>query len=226
MSEKSQTEVVRVLIADDQQLLRDGIASLLAIQEGIEVVGQAANGQDALDQAFELNPDVVLMDVRMPVLDGVKAAAALRAKLPGCRVLMLTTFEDDEYIVGALQEGATGYLLKDIPAADLAKAIKAAHKGVYQLDPVVMAKVVQTLVKSQTQLPKFSETSAVKITDLTNREIEVLHLIAKGASNRQIADHLFISEGTVKNHVSNILSRLGLKDRNQAALFAREHKLG
>jgi DNA-binding NarL/FixJ family response regulator len=121
-------------------------------------------------------------------------------------------------------------LLKDIPAADLAKAIKAAHKGVYQLDPVVMTKVVQNLVKSQNQsgVSNLSATSGggVKITDLTNREIEVLHLIAKGASNRQIADHLFISEGTVKNHVSNILSRLGLKDRNQAALFAREHKLG
>lgn len=210
---------VRVLVVDDQRLMRDGIASLLSIQAGIEVVGQAANGLEAVEQASQLRPDVILMDVRMPQMDGVTATAEVRRLLPACKILMLTTFDDEEYVLEALKAGASGYLLKDIPVQDLAQAVKAVHKGIYQLDPGVASKLLATMTgatKPATQPP---------ISDITGREREVLRLIAQGASNREIAEKLVISEGTVKNHISNILSRLGLRDRTQAAIFARENNL-
>ena len=222
---------VRVLVVDDQRLMRDGIASLLSIQEGIEIVGTAGNGQEAIEQAISLQPDVVLMDVRMPVMDGVAATGQLRRELPDCQVLMLTTFDDEEYIVDALQAGASGYLLKDIPAQDLAKAVISAHMGIYQLDAAVAGKMIASLAglgrgsSVPPPAPDSLPISPATQTDLTEREIEVLRLIAKGASNREIAEQLVISEGTVKNHISNILSRLGLRDRTQAAIYAREHDL-
>ncbi len=212
---------IRVLVADDQRLVREGISSLLNIQEGVEVVDTAIDGQEALQKALALHPDVVLMDVRMPVMDGIVAARKIRQQLPGCQVLMLTTFDDDEYIIKSLQAGACGYLLKDIPAVDLAQAVQLAHAGIYQLAPSVAGKLVGQLTDSvPTESPK-----PPPALDLTSRELDVLHLIATGATNREIAEELSISEGTVKNHVSNILSRLGLRDRIQAALFAHEHKL-
>lgn len=226
-----QTSTVRVLVVDDQQLMRDGIASLLGIQDGIEVVGTAANGQEAIEQAMALQPDVVLMDVRMPVLDGVAATAQIRRQLPECQVLMLTTFDDDEYVVEALRAGASGYLLKDIPAQHLAQAVQAVHRHIYQLDPSVARRVVASLAgpASQEQRPPApsqptagAPASTIKPGLLTEREIEVLRLIAQGATNREIAERLVISEGTVKNHISNILGRLGLRDRTQAAIHARE----
>ena len=216
---------VRVLVVDDQRLMRDGIASLLEIQEGIEVVGTASNGQEALEKALALCPDVILMDVRMPGMDGVTATAQIARQLPTCQILMLTTFDDDEYIVNALQSGASGYLLKDIPAHNLASAVQAVHRGVYQLDPAVVSKLVGALARPATAQPPARTGSALASNDLTEREIEVLRLIAQGATNREIATQLVISEGTVKNHISNILSRLGLRDRTQAAIFAREHAL-
>lgn len=221
------TARVRVLVVDDQRLMRDGIESLLGLQPGVEVLGSATNGREAVEQAHALAPDVVLMDIRMPVLDGVAATAEIRTALPSCQVLMLTTFDDDEYIVEALRAGACGYLLKDIPARELAQAIIAAHNGVFQLDPAVAAKVVAALQSSRTRpAGAGSGTSrpqtADPLVDLTEREVEVLRLIAQGASNREIAATLIISEGTVKNHISNILSRLGLRDRTQAAIYARE----
>lgn len=209
---------VRTLVVDDQRLMRDGIASLLSIQDGVEVVGTAASGQEALELAQKLQPDIILMDVRMPVMDGVTATAKLRSILPDCQVLMLTTFDDEQYIIDALRAGAAGYLLKDIPAPDLAQAVLAAHRGISQLDPVAIHKIVASL--TQTALPN-SAPSEVSV-DLTGREIEVLRLIARGATNREIASHLIISEGTVKNHISSILGSLGLRDRTQAALYARE----
>ena len=214
---------IKVLVVDDQRLLRDGIASLLSIQEGIEVVGTASNGQKAVEMALALEPDVVLMDVRMPIMDGVEATREIRQKLPGCTVLMLTTFDDDEYVHAALRAGATGYLLKDIPAQDLARSVQAAHKGIYQLDPAVASKVFTSLgtQSSPTKPPLAQETPD----NLSAREVEVLRLIAEGASNREIAEQLFITEGTVKNHISNILSRLSLRDRTQAAIYAREKGL-
>ena len=229
----TEQQTVKVLVVDDQQLMRDGISSLLSIQEGVEVIGTAANGQEAIDQALALSPDVILMDIRMPVMNGITAMEQIRRQLPACQVLMLTTFDDEEDIVKALIAGANGYLLKDIPAQDLAHAVQLAHRGIYQLEPSIAGKLVGVINKQArptpvTPAPSLKEAPAQVIAaqfDLTEREMEVLQLIATGATNREIAEELVLSEGTIKNHVSNILSRLGLRDRTQAALFAREHNL-
>lgn len=223
-SERRQDRKIKVLVADDQRLVRDGIASLLSIQDEIEVVGTASNGEEAVEQALSLKPEVALMDIRMPIMDGVEATRRIRGELPGCQVLMLTTFDDEEYILDALSAGACGYLLKDIPAHDLASAIKAAYQGIYQLDPSVAGKMLRALSADRGRAePEVTVPHAAA--DLSAREVEVLRLIAKGASNREIAEHLVISEGTVKNHISNILNRLGLRDRTQAAIYARDHEL-
>lgn len=225
---------VRVLIVDDQQLMRDGISSLLGIQDGIEIIGTASHGQEAIEQALALIPDVILMDVRMPVMNGITATEQIHRQLPTCQILMLTTFDDEEDIIKALIAGASGYLLKDIPSEDLAQAVRLAHRGIYQLEPSIAGKLVGALHKKQvgpapaTSTPSSKDASARAIAaqfDLTEREMEVLQLIATGATNREIAEELVVSEGTVKNHVSNILSRLGLRDRTQAAIFARENNL-
>ena len=220
------TMQVRVLIVDDQSLIREGIASLLALQEGIEIVGEAANGREAVEQALALTPDVILMDVRMPLMNGVEATAAIHRQLPACRVLMLTTFDDEEYVIRALQAGASGYLLKDIPAADLAQAVRSVSAGIYQLDPSVAGRLVDWLRPAgQAVMAEREGETAVSDHGLTERELQVLSLLATGASNREIAARLVVSEGTVKTHVSNILGRLGLRDRIQAALYARDHRL-
>ena len=238
--EEERHSMVGVLVVDDQQLVRDGIASLLRVQDGITVVGTATNGQEALEQAIALRPDVILMDVRMPVMDGVEATIQILRQVPSCCILMLTTSDDDEYIRDALRAGARGYLLKDIPALDLAKAVHAVSQGVYQLDAVVIERMIDvfsrpnTVKKSETEeritppVPKTQTNAAADSLDtagLTNREVEILRLIATGATNREVADYLVISEGTVKNHLSNIFSRLGLRDRTQAVMYAREHGL-
>jgi DNA-binding NarL/FixJ family response regulator len=214
---------VTVLVADDQRLVREGIASLLEIQDGIQVIGQAVDGQEAIEKALALKPDVILMDVRMPVLDGILATAQITRQMPACRVIMLTTFDDEEYVIKSLRAGAVGYLLKDIPASQLAQAIQLAHAGIFQLEPSVAGKLVGRLdsAPAEPAAPK----AATPEHDLTERELEVLHLIGTGATNREIADRLVVSEGTVKNHVSSILSRLGLRDRTAAALYAHEHGL-
>ena len=206
---------IRVLVVDDQQLVREGIASLLGIQPGIEVVGMAATGKEAIERAAALVPDVVLMDVRMPELDGVAAVAVLRSRTPACRVVMLTTFDDEEYVVQALRAGAAGYLLKDLPAAELAEAVRLVHAGVTQLDRAAAGHVAAAL----------SAHPATSTDALTSREAEVLRLVAGGATNREIAARLYLSEGTVKNHISRILGRLGLRDRTQAAIYAHDHGL-
>lgn len=205
---------LKVLVVDDQRLVREGIASLLGIQPGILVVGMAADGNEAIEQTLALDPDVVLMDVRMPEMDGVDAVAVLHRRAPACKVVMLTTFDDEEYVVRALRAGAAGYLLKDLPAAKLAEAVRLAHAGVTQLDQAAAAHVAAALTTRPTP------TDA-----LTARETEVLRLIAAGATNREIAARLYLSEGTVKNHISRILGRLGLRDRTQAAIYARDHNL-
>ncbi len=213
---------ITVLVVDDQRLIREGIASLLDIQAGVRVIDTAVDGQEAVEKAGALSPDIVLMDVRMPVMDGIAATKRIRQQLPHCRVLMLTTFDDDEYIVKSLQAGACGYLLKDMPSDDLAQAVQLAHAGIYQIAPSVAGKLVGRLDAGA--VPDPLPTPPPNL-DLTSRELDVLRLIATGATNREIAQQLSISEGTVKNHVSNILSRLGLRDRIQAALFAHKHKL-
>lgn len=205
---------VRVLVVDDQTLIRDGIASLLSIRPGIAVVGTAVDGRDAVAKALELGPDVVLMDVRMPRMDGVEAVAVLRERAPECRVVMLTTFDDEEYVVRALRAGAHGYLLKDLPAEELAHAVRLAHAGVTQLDSSVARHLTTSLPSPGTAQPP--------AVPLSPRETDILRLVAQGHTNREIAAHLYLSEGTVKNHVSRILTRLALRDRTQAALRARD----
>jgi len=215
---------ITVLIVDDQRLIREGIASLLDIQEGVQVLGTAIDGKEAVEKATQLCPDIILMDVRMPVMDGIAATSQVRQNLPGCQILMLTTFDDQEYVIKSLQAGASGYLLKDIPATDLAQAVRLAHAGIYQLAPSVAGKLVGQLhldAGPSAHAPKPPPPDL----NLTNRELDVLRLIATGATNREIAHELSISEGTVKNHVSNILSSLRLRDRIQAALYAHEHGL-
>jgi DNA-binding NarL/FixJ family response regulator len=213
------------LIVDDQQLMRDGIASLLKLQDGLEIVGMAANGQEAVELATSQQPDVILMDVRMPILDGVAATEQIHRQMPACKILMLTTFNDETYVLEALQVGASGYLLKDLPARDLAQAIQAVHRGIYQLDPTVADQLQALLSRAQTAREQPGALKATDEADLTERELEVLRLIARGATNREIAEALVISEGTVKNHISNILGRLNLRDRTQAAIYARDHGL-
>jgi DNA-binding NarL/FixJ family response regulator len=211
---------IRVLIVDDQRLVREGIASLLDIQEGITVIGTAVDGQQAIARAEEMLPDIILMDVRMPIMDGIQATERIRAQLPECKVLMLTTFDDEEYIIKSLRAGAYGYLLKDTPAENLAQAIKLTYAGIYQLAPSVAGKLIGNWQMSTNE----RQPEPIEY-NLTEREMDVLRLLATGASNREIAESLVVSEGTVKNHISNILSRLGLRDRVQAALYARDHQL-
>jgi DNA-binding NarL/FixJ family response regulator len=227
------TSKIKVLIVDDQQIIQQGLAVILSYQPGLVVVGTAANGRDALEQCLLKRPDVVLMDVRMPIMDGVEATVQLRQQLPATRVLILTTFDDEEYAIAALKAGASGYLLKDIPGEELAGAIRAVYHGIYQLDPNVGSKLIMGLSSSQASTPTSpplqttpSPTSPTeRRLDLSERELEILRLVARGATNREIAETLVITEGTVKNHVSNILSRLGLRDRTQAAIFARDQGL-
>ncbi len=212
---------IRVLIVDDQQLVREGIASLLDIQEGVSVIGTAADGQQAVNQAAKQRPDVILMDIRMPKMDGIQATERIQVILPDCKILMLTTFDDEEYIVRSLRAGANGYLLKDIPVAELAQAVRLTYAGISQLAPSIAGMLIDRLTPaSSDQRPEDIPTS------LTDRELQVLRLLGTGASNKEIAQELYLSEGTVKNHVSSILSQLGLRDRVQAALYAIRHGLG
>jgi DNA-binding NarL/FixJ family response regulator len=218
---------VRVLVVDDQQLIREGIASLLSIQPGITVVGMAGDGTEAVEKAVALAPDVILMDVRMPGCGGPQSASQIRQKLPGCRVVMLTTFDDEEYVVQALRAGAAGYLLKDLPARELADAVRLAHSGIAQFDVHAADRLAAALTRHPT--PAVDDGAGTGPgrggQSLTAREVDVLRLIARGATNREIAALLFLSEGTVKNHISRILTRLDLRDRTQAAIYARDHDL-
>jgi DNA-binding NarL/FixJ family response regulator len=211
---------IRVLLVDDQALFREGLETLLSVHSDIQVVGQASNGQEAVQVAAQVHPDVVLMDVRMPVLDGVRATRRLKKAMPQCRVIVLTTFDDDEYIFDALRTGAAGYLLKDVASARLVEAIRATARGESILEPSVAAKVIAEFTRVSSMVPSAQMERLVE--PLSERELEILALIARGASNKEIADQLFIAEGTVKNHVTHILGKLGVRDRTQAALKARE----
>jgi DNA-binding NarL/FixJ family response regulator len=211
---------IRVLLVDDQALFREGLETLLSVHKGIQVVGQASNGQEAIKVAAKIQPDVVLMDVRMPILDGVGATRRMKKAQPQCKVIVLTTFDDDEYIFDALRAGAVGYLLKDVASAQLVEAIRAAARGESILEPSVAAKVIAEFTRVSSMVPSTQMEQLVE--PLSERELEIVRLIATGASNREIADQLFIAEGTVKNHVTHILGKLGVRDRTQAALKARE----
>ena len=211
---------IRVLLADDQALFREGLDTLLSVHKDIEVVGQASNGQEAVDLALKLRPDVILMDMQMPILNGIGGTRRLKGSLPDCRVIMLTTFNDNETIFDALRAGAVGYLLKDVGSAQLAESIRSTAHGESILDPSVAAKVVAEFSRVSSMVPATS--SDVLPEPLSEREIELLRLIASGSSNKEIADALFITEGTVKNHITHILGKLGVRDRTQAALKAKE----
>jgi NarL family two-component system response regulator LiaR len=202
---------IRVLIADDHAVVRQGLRAFLDLQEDIEVVGEATNGVEAVEQTRQLLPDVVLMDLVMPEMDGIKATRKIRALSPRTQVIVLTSFAEDEKVFSSIKAGALGYLLKDVSPADLVKAIQAAHRGEAQLHPEIARKLMDEFsTRAREPIPG----------DLTARELEVLRLIARGQSNRQIAEELVISEKTVKTHVSNILSKLHLADRTQAAIYA------
>ncbi|BAZ33116.1 LuxR family two component transcriptional regulator [Cylindrospermum sp. NIES-4074] len=209
--------MIKVLLVDDQSLIRQGLRALLELEPDLEIVGEAENGENAINLVAQLQPDVVLLDIRMPIMDGVAATQEIHKRFPSIKVLVLTTFDDDQYVTAALQNGAMGYLLKDTPSEELAVAIRAVHKGYTQLGPGIVRKLL-------TQFPSTAVTQSPpappSLAELTPREKEVLRLIATGASNREIAQELYISEGTVKNHVTNILNRLNLRDRTQAAIFA------
>jgi DNA-binding NarL/FixJ family response regulator len=209
--------MIKVLLVDDQGLIRQGLRALLELETDLEIVGEAENGAVAINLVDQLRPDVVLMDIRMPIMDGVAATKEIQTRFPGTKVLVLTTFDDDEYVKAALNNGAMGYLLKDTPSEELAVAIRAVDKGYSQLGPGIVKKLL-TQFPATPPIPTPSVPPS--LAELTPREKEVLRLIATGASNREIAQELYISEGTVKNHVTNILNRLNLRDRTQAAILA------
>ncbi|MBD2446051.1 response regulator transcription factor [Nostoc sp. FACHB-152] len=210
--------MIKVLLVDDQSLIRQGLKALLELETDLEIVGEAENGAIAVNLVAQLQPDVVLMDIRMPIMDGVAATREIQQRFADTKILVLTTFDDDEYVTAALQNGAMGYLLKDTPSEELAVAIRAVYKGYTQLGPGIVKKLLNQFSNGnkQTQLQPVPPNLA----ELTPREKQVLKLIATGASNREIAQTLYISEGTVKNHVTNILNRLNLRDRTQAAIIA------
>ncbi len=211
--------VIRVILADDQALFREGLRTLLSTRPELEVLGEAANGQEALALVERLHPDVVLMDLQMPVMDGIRATAQLRQRWPAIPVLALTTFDDDANLFGALRAGAAGYLLKDVSSETLLAAITAAARGEAFLQSTVTGRVVAAFARL---MESGGPRAEALVLPLSPREREILALLGTGASNKEIADRLCLAEGTVKNHVTNILTKLDVRDRTQAALRARQ----
>ena len=213
--------MIRVLIADDQALVRGGFRMILDAQKDIEVVGEAADGRQALARARELRPDIVLMDIRMPELDGLEAARRLLRAPDPPRVLMLTTFDLDEYVYESMKAGASGFLLKDAQPEQLAHAVRVVAAGEALLSPTITRRLIEEFVRQ----PRAPSGRPPKLAALTDREREVLRLVARGLSNKEIAASLFLSEATVKTHVAHILTKLGLRDRIQAVVLAYESGL-
>jgi len=233
---------IRVLIVDDQTLVREGFRKLLELEPDIEIVDMASNGESALAAVERLHaqntpPDVILMDIRMPQMDGIAATRAIRERWPDAHIVILTTFDDTELIHAGLRAGALGYSLKDITAEQLAMTVRTAARGQVLLQPDIASKVFSAFTSSNparssvssintapsiSTAPSYIDSTTASIEQLTEREREILTLVARGASNRQIAENLYLTEGTVKNHMSNILGKLGVRDRTQAALKAKE----
>jgi DNA-binding NarL/FixJ family response regulator len=212
---------IRVLLVDDQELLRTGFRLILEAEPDIEVVGEAVDGADAVRIAARVRPDVVLMDIRMPVMDGVTATQKLTALSADIRVLILTTFDLDEYVMNALRAGAAGFLLKDVRAADLVQAVRVVAAG----DGVVAPAVTRRLLERFARLPAETTKAPVDLRGLTEREVDVIRLVARGLSNQEIAASLVVTETTVKTHVHNALTKLNLRDRVQLAVFAYDSGL-
>jgi DNA-binding NarL/FixJ family response regulator len=214
--------MIRVLLVEDQEIVRRGLKTLLETKPDLQIVGEAENGKMAIEQLEALQgaeqlPDVVLMDIRMPVMDGVEATRLICQQFREVKIVILTTFNDTQYVAQALRFGARGYLLKDTPAEELAKAIRSIYQGYTQFGPGIMEKVIAQVPTTE---PNKLEEPPAGLLELTAREREVLRMIASGASNREIARSLFLSEGTVRNHISHILTRLNVRDRTQAAIVA------
>lgn len=211
---------MKVIICDDQATIRDGLEMLLTLEKDIQVVGKAQDGWEAVAMAEKKQPDLVLMDLKMPGMNGIEATRQIRARYPAIKVLVLTTYDDDEWLFDAIHAGASGYLLKDTPRDGLVKAVKETVAGKSFIDPGVAGKLLSRVAGRQTQ-------PATLITDkLTEREVDVLRLLARGLTNAEIAERLYLSEGTVRNYVSTIFAKLEVSDRTQAALIAVQHGLG
>jgi DNA-binding NarL/FixJ family response regulator len=213
--------MIKIILVEDQEIVRRGLKTLLETNEDLQVVGEANNGKGAIDLVESLHqkslpPDVILMDIRMPVMDGVEATKTICQKYPQTKILVLTTFDDTKYVAKALSFGAKGYLLKDTPTEELAQAIHCIHQGYTQFGPGIVEKAIAGKLANEDE----SKQPPPGLSELTPREKEVLKMIAAGASNREIAKELFLSEGTVRNHISNILGRLDVRDRTQAAIVA------
>ncbi len=211
---------MKVVICDDQAIIRDGLAMLLMLEKDIEIAGQASDGAEAVELVARHLPDMVLMDLKMPGMNGIEATRQIRTRYPAVKVLVLTTYDDDEWVFDAIRAGAAGYLLKDTPRADLVKAVRGTVEGKTFVDPAVAGKMLGQLASQQTQ------PQSVITKDLSEREVDVLRLIARGYTNAEIAADLHLSEGTVRNHVSAVLAKLGVADRTQAAVIAMRHGLG
>jgi len=208
--------MIRLLVIDDQVIFREGLVALLAMEVGIEIIGEGGNGHEAIALAEELQPDVILMDVRMPICDGVTATKEIHQRFPGIRIMVLTTFDEDEFITKSLQNGALGYILKSTPSKQLAIIIRSLAQGFGQLDPAIAFKVFAQIDRSAA-IPS-SETLQL-LENLNQRETHILRSIGKGKTNREIALELYLTEGTIKNYISNILRCLELRERTQIALW-------
>ncbi|MEW6401453.1 MAG: response regulator transcription factor [Chloroflexota bacterium] len=210
---------MKILLCDDQAVIRDGLEMLLSLEKDIQVIATAQDGAEAVELAAQKQPDLVLMDLKMPGTNGIEATRQIRAKFPNIKVLVLTTYDDDEWVFDAIRAGASGYLLKDTPREKIIEAIRGTVSGKSFVDPAVAGKLLNQVASNQTQ------PASLLTEKLTERETDVLRLIAKGFNNGEIASQLHLSEGTVRNHVSAILEKLGVSDRTQAAVIAIQHGL-
>ncbi len=210
---------MKILLCDDQAVIRDGLEMLLTLEKDFQVVASAQDGAEALELAQKHKPDLILMDLKMPIMNGIEATREIRKKLPNVKILVLTTYDDDEWLFDAIRAGASGYLLKDTPRQKIIEAIRGTLEGKSFLDPAVAGKVLHQVASNQTQ------PASILKEKLTERELDVLCLLAKGMPNQDIASHLHLSEGTVRNHVSAILEKLNVSDRTQAAIIAIQHGL-